>query len=179
MGLDITAHSRITRIEGPFDADGEPVDAVTGEPVDYAFRAYVNPDFNGREGDIKNDGIYVAEASRGFCAGSYGGYNAWRNELAKLGGYPEKSVDRYKTGNVQFRHDEGAWAAESGPFWELINFSDCEGVIGSEVAAKLANDFAEYQEKAEATQNDFFIARYNDWRKAFEMAADNGAVDFH
>ena len=39
---------------------------------------------------------------------------------------------------------------EGLPFVELINFSDCEGVIGPEVAAKLAKDFADYEFSASA-----------------------------
>lgn len=179
MGLDISAFKQLTKIDCVFDAEGEPIHPETREALDYDFRAHVNPDFPGRNGSTENLAIYRAGDSFGFRAGGYGGYNAWRNELAKLAAYPAKPFDRYKTGDVQQRHDQGAWEADSGPFWELINFSDCEGVIGAEVAAKLAKDFADHQEKADAHTDLRFLESYNEWRKAFEMAADNGAVDFH
>jgi hypothetical protein len=89
---------------------------------------------------------------------------------------------------------EPVWADEEakGPFTELINFSGCEGYIGPVVAAKLAKDFADYQQRAEeyaANQGepdhgsedwsgDEWLEVYNDWRRAFEMAADGGAVIF-
>lgn len=78
-------------------------------------------------------------------------------------------------------HDnaEAVWngKANGEAFVELINFSDCEGVIGAEVAKKLAADFAAYQDKA-GDKGDFARV-YASWRKAFELAADGGAVCFH
>jgi hypothetical protein len=61
-----------------------------------------------------------------------------------------------------------------GPFTELINL--CEDVIGPKVAGKLAKDFADYQTRADATGGDDFIENYRDFRKAFELAANGGAV---
>lgn len=57
--------------------------------------------------------------------------------------------------------------------------SDCEGVIGPEVSAKLVKDFADFDERAKTRGGKYFYALYCDWRKAFEMAADGGAVSFH
>lgn len=179
MGLDITAHKQLSKIDCVFDASGNPIHPETREELDFAFQASVHNDFPGRSGSVEDGAFYNAGDSFGFRAGSYGGYNAWRNELAKLAGYPARPFDRFGTGNVQQRHDQGAWEAASGPFWELINFSDCEGVIGPEVSAKLAKDFADHQEKADQHESEYFRESYSDWRKAFEMASDNGAVDFH
>lgn len=177
MGLDITSYRKLKKIECVFDEDGEPIDPTTRYPLDYSLRAYINQDFPGRADDIEHKGVYEARESFGFRAGSYGGYNSWRDSLAELAGYQPAPYTIY--GNTAQRHDAGAWAAESGPFWELINFSDCEGIIGAAVSAKLAADFATFQEKANAHADEWFRAKYADWRKAFEMAADGGAVHFH
>jgi len=83
-------------------------------------------------------------------------------------------------------HEIWADATTKGPFVELINFSDCEGEIGPIVAAKLAKDFAEHQEKArtyvplhnDPDEPDWWFNLYKDWRKAFEMASDGGSVCF-
>lgn len=182
MGLDITAHSKITKLNCVYDADGEPIDPVTREYIDHAFTAYINSDFSGRADDVEHKAAYDSEESFGFRAGSYSGYNVWRNQLAKLAGYPAVDVDRYGTGNIEQRNDYSAFNAESGPFWELICFSDCEGVIGSSVSAKLAKDFAEFDEKAKAHEpgmDGWFYQKYQEWRKAFELAADAGCVQFH
>lgn len=184
MGLDITAYGKLTKIDVVFDADGEPIDPVTRECVDYDLHAYLNPDFPGRADDIEDRAVYRAEGSMGFRAGSYGGYNCWREDLAKLAGYPAIPVDRHGSGNTQMRHDGGAFDASCGPFWEAICFSDCEGVMGSAVSAKLAKDFSEWDERAKQygeslSQQNWFYAKYQEWRKAYEMAADGGAVEFH
>lgn len=175
MGLNITAYRNIKEIGCVFDEDGEPIDPTTGEEIDYDFRAYVNSDFPGRADDVRGGAVYSSQDSTSFRM-SYGGYSHWRNELARVAGFPETELGRL--GSVAKRHDAGAWAATEGPFWELILFSDCEGVIGSAVAGKLANDFAQYQEQADK-EDEHFRNWYAAWREAFEMAAEGGAVSFH
>lgn len=169
MGLDITAYSGLSKLNAHKNDDGEAVDNATGETLhwDAYCSPYVNPDFPDRAVSLEVDGIYGYEDSFGFRAGSYGGYNQWRDMLARMAGY---------AGGAQ-----GAWDSEGGPFWELINFSDCEGSIDATVSAKLAADFAEFQPKAEAfaAANSYFLELYATWRRAFEMAAQGGMVDFH
>ena len=172
MGLDITAYRKIEIANGAaVDEDGDPVD------YDEHQRFYFNPDFQGREEGLVEGAIYTrGTEEHDFRAGGYGGYNAWREELAKLAGYPATPHTRYLV--TEDRHDAGAWEATEGPFWELINFSDCEGVIGPVVSAKLAKDFEEFDERAKVI-GDYFYDRYLDWKLAFELAADGGAVVFH
>lgn len=177
MGLDITAYRKITKLDAVFDSDGEPIDPTTREPIEYAMRAYINNDFPKQADKIEDRAIYDAADSFGFRAGSYGGYNHWRDQLAKLAGYPLGQHEQY--GKVYDSYCVECWNGKTGPFSELINFSDCEGVIGPETAAKLAKDFAVFQDAADKTDEHFFKENYNAWRKAFEMAADAGAVSFH
>lgn len=179
MGLDITAYSGITKLEAVFDEDGEPINPETREPVDYDLWVYANHDFPGRADGVEDRALYKADGSFGFHAGSYSGYNRWRDELARLAGYPEGTVTSY--GADRKTHCAACWDGQEGPFSELINFSDCKGVIGPAVSAKLAKDFAEFQKKADifGWENLWFKDLYNQWRKAFEMAANNGAVKFH
>jgi hypothetical protein len=187
MGLDIAAYSGLTKLDVLFDSDGEPVDPVTRESLDYDvydFNCRINHDFPGRADGLEDRAVYKAVDSMSFRAGSYGGYNAWREELASLAKYEAVSVDQYNTGNPRLRHDQGAWNQTGGPFHELICFSDCEGVIGPVVSAKLAKEFADWDERAKThgdtlERTDWFYPLYQKWRQAFEMAAQNGAVDFH
>ena len=170
MGLDITAYGRLVKQEIQPDIDDERAD-------DY-FRCRINSDFPGRADDLEDGAHYSWDDITGFAAGSYGGYGQWREQLAMLAGYPplpHRSSWETKTRSL---HAAGAWAAKEGPFWELIHFSDCDGVIGAKVAEKLAKDFAAHQEKADQAGG-WFLDRYNEWRKAFELAANGGAVDFH
>lgn len=162
MGLDITAYYGLSNVENPaLDSDGYPVadNQWKATSVDFTER-----NFPGRTAGIENGAVYEYKDSFGFRAGSYGGYNEWRNDLAKLAGY----------GGA-----DDCWNNHtSGPFYELINFYDNEGTIGPVIAAKLAKDFSEHHEMA-AIVGGFFFKSYCDWQKAFKMAADNGAVDFH
>lgn len=178
MGLDITAHVRLTKIEGVKYLEGEVYNQAL-EVVDYEtydLVAHLNPDFPVRADDIEDRGVYRSEDSFGFCAGAYSGYNRWRERLAELAGYLKAPIEIY--GREEHRYDAGAWAVAEGPFWELIMFSDCEGVIGTSVSKKLAADFATFDGAAQAVGDPTFYPKYQDWRKAFEMAADAGAVDF-
>lgn len=171
MGLDCSAYRQIKRVEPQPEFEDTPDDMVN---------LFVNPDFPGRADEIK-DGLYTYAEEFDFAAGSYSGYNTWREQLAKLAAYP---AVRHESRGCEVRrlHSAGAWAATGGPFWELIHFADNEGTIGAAVAAKLAKDFADFQSKAdafeEADHDGWFRAKYAEWRKAFEMAADGGAVDF-
>ena len=118
--------------------------------------------------------VYLFEDSFGFGAGSYGGYNQWREQLAALAGYTKTYSDYHRC----LRHDRTAHDCVAGPFWELICFSDCEGTIGSQVSKKLYLDFVAYEDEARDLGEDFF-AVYQCFKEAFELASDNGAVEFH
>lgn len=163
MGLDIYAASKIQRRPGDYDGEGF---YVGSQPDEFAAQA-----------DGLEPGSYDYERALDFRAGSYSGYNTWRNQLAELAGYPAvRHESSYKPSEELYA--AGAWKAKGGPFWELINFSDCEGVIGATTSTKLAKDFAEFQAKADAHPSDWFRACYADWRKAFELASQEGAVVF-
>jgi hypothetical protein len=179
MGLDISAYSGIKKIDCIVNENGEAVDPSTREEIDYDtyFRAYVNDSFPGRADDIEHGACYSFNDSDGMRAGSYGGYNIWRDKLAELAGYPLGEFE--SNGAIRKSHALACWNGASGPFSELINFSDCDGIIGPSISKKLAKDFADYQSKANESRDEDFLKRYNDWRKMFELAADNGAVCFH
>lgn len=109
-----------------------------------------------------------ASESLGFRAGSYSGYNAWRRALSRmaLGCLPEAvwcDLERWR----------------GAPFFELINHSDCDGAIGGQPAQKLFRDFVEWRDRARAwTETEGFFEVYEDFLRAFRLAADEGAVIF-
>ncbi|MEJ5127657.1 hypothetical protein WH367_16570 [Comamonas sp. MYb21] len=177
MGIDITAYSKVKKLDCNYDDDGEPVSKATGEPVDFGFLANVNTDFPGRNGSLEAGAAYDFEKRVVGMDCGYGAYNGWRNQLAALAGWPAVEYKRYST--VELRHDAAAWAASEGPFWELITFTDCDGIIGAEVAAKLHKDFKQFAEKAAQHDDEWFRENYASMSAAFELAADEGAVRFH
>lgn len=188
MGLDITAYTRLSVPEGvTYDNEGTFHNAA-GEDLGWDapyVTFYENPDFPGRAEGIKCDRetVYEYANSHAFRAGSYGGYNSWRDALAELAGYPSFQIDVY--GGKRDSHAAACWSEGgglAGPFNELINFSDCEGTIGPVVAAKLAKDFEIFEpiarEQWDNSEKRYYFERYLDWKQAFEYAADNGAVVF-
>src|SRR5262245_51471646 len=72
-----------------------------------------------------------------FAAGSYSAYNDWREHLALMAHGVEaehiwQNPERYPA------------------FRELIDFTDCDGTLGTEICQKLADDFHSYLAKAVA-----------------------------
>lgn len=158
MGLDITAYRKLEVVENPkYDEYGELENWDTewkpGSSMEWA-ETY----FPGRAEGLDSTAVYRWSEKEVFRAGSYSGYNWWREKLAEFSG--------------------------KAAFQELINFSDCEGCIGSVVSKKLFQDFQTYESKAkgfsEGIENGkLWFEKYLNWKEAFEMAADGGAVDFH
>ena len=175
MGLDVTAYRRIKKLDVLFDASGEPVDPGTMEPHEDYFKALVNPNFFPQAAGLEDESVYGYVESERFWSGSYGTYGSWREQLAKLAGY--RSV--YVGPDGKRSHQVGACQSNEGPFHELICFTDSDGVIGAKVSAKLARDFAAWDDRAKETRDDWFYQKYAEWRRCFEMAADDGAVSFH
>ncbi len=101
-----------------------------------------------------------------FRAGSYGGYNSFRNNLCTL------------ANNITV---EELWKTEdeSLKFYWLINFSDCEGYIGTSYCKILYDEFVKYNDKIMSSLNDFDKVKYKDFKEAFRLGSNNGLVDFH
>ena len=182
MGLDISV---ITKWGAPDGALNEEFEDQNGDPAwgegGYDWNI---PEYLTRSAGLPEGPVIIVEQGEGFSAGPYSYYNRWRNYLAKLAGYPEltepePSEARYfppRTG-----HDVGAWMADDGPFWELINFSDCEGFLGPAVCKKLIMDFDEFASQAKACSADTvdFPKLYESFHQAIkEVVASNGALHF-
>lgn len=128
------------------------------------FCIHRDQDFPERVADMPA-GRFTGRGRFSFRAGSYSGYGIFRDELAVLAGFASAKEARDATGGV---------------CWELINFSDCEGAIGATVSAKLAKDFASLQEEANKrwAGAEWKLGVFNNFRKAFDLAADGGVVVF-
>lgn len=98
-----------------------------------------------------------------FRAGSYSGYFAWKSQLVDLAGY--KSSDA----------DESIRAWYVGPFIEQIDFSDCEGVMNTEVSKKLYEDYLAYDHLAQLIGGHFY-EKYKDFKESYKIASENNGV---
>lgn len=162
MGLDIRVYSQLKDTGRPFDWD-------TDEGK--AFISNNHPDFAQRCVEFTPRNAFKYEGELHAYIGAYSYYGAWRDQLAKLAGYPP-------VGGRLRPYSEGAWAATEGPFWELIDFTDCDGVLGTAVCQKLAKDFAAYEESARRLGDEDFLYTYLQFKAAVELASDGGAVVF-
>lgn len=109
---------------------------------------------------------------RGFDHLNCGLYNEWRAILSKL----VVGEDILKKG----KNESGF---KDKPFFEILNFSDCEGIIGPKTSKKLFGDFIKYEEKAKEyssdTSNEGFYDNYKKWKEIFELASsEKGVVCF-
>lgn len=163
MGLDITAYSQLKDTGRPFDWAVDEENALISNN---------HPDFATRCVEFTPGNAFKYSVSYRACVGAYSYYGAWREKLAKLAGYSPV------TGGTR-PYSKGAWVATEGPFWELVNFTDCDGVLGTAVCQKLAKEFADYEESARLLEDDDFLYTYLQFRAAVEWASDGGAVVFH
>ena len=191
MGLDITAISEIEPIEIP-----ENIELWSNEYYDWeeeqdlpggVWNLYQSNNFPEQGEGLPNGTVVAMGEEFGHRAGSYSGYNEWRRLLARaaLGMSDEE---------VWNKIDSGVSYSEV-PFGELINFSDADGVIGPIASQKLYNDFVKYEEQImkkldrfylkfddyeiDGETYDWFKHKYKDWKEAFRVASNNGAVIFH
>jgi hypothetical protein len=186
MGLDIFAVSHLRyvrpmprgkaleRLEAEAEEQGKSLHEI------YFFLSSNDSTHRARLGGMKV-GLYArtkSSRSYGFRAGSYSGYNWWRNELS-LFALDEEAEEVW----VEPRRYRGK------PFVELIDFTDCDGRIGTTVAAKLAADFTGYAKKAarHATTivveenpdaGTYWLETYRDFATALRLAAKDGALTF-
>ena len=182
MGLDIRAYRKVELIEvtdiDTWDEKSYPIDKEGGYGRDTHFVYGPNPHCfreQMEQSDLVIHGVYGYAETFHFRAGSYSGYNAWRDWLSRIMlDVPAQAVWKNKD---KYRDK---------PFFYLINFSDCEGIIVGEAAKRLAQDFANHQVRTKHAptpegwiEREWWIEKYNDWSKAFELAADGGFVDFH
>lgn len=173
MGLDITVYEIIKEASLDVIKAIEQAECRYEKAEDLGVNLpFDNTDFPGRMDGMRSVPHY-AKAVGGFRAGSYGGYNAWRRSLAQLVGIQVIETWWAKVAR------SGPSCAQAVPFWQLLNFSDCEGSIGPVVSAELARDFDEWKERAMKHGDERWRELYLKWQEAFRLAANSGWVGFH
>lgn len=206
MGLDISVYSGLSKI---LDTDGNAIHVgpllpdtwlriTNGEShemdtlpsslghYDKWVLPYANIYFPTRSLDITNGCYYTYRKVTGFRAGSYSGYSIWREMLAMIAEYrlAPYGISHGHSVVELTSHRQGLIDAGSGPFYELIYFSDCEGILGTETCKKLAKDFEDFDDIASVFKDneynaEWFYNLYTEWKEAFQSASDNGLIMFH
>lgn len=187
MGLDITAYSKLKHLghhEVLSSDDDHPYNPETWERLHveaFVHKAFPHalagvPDVKplaGHEEVFVSGGCYELTPeteSYGFRAGSYGGYAAWRRDLAE--------------GFNPYRESGDGSPSPEGPFYGLLWFADNEGTILTEASRTLLAEFRNHEQAYRlrllgTEREQYFIEKYMNWMRAFELAADGGAVEFH
>ena len=161
MGLDISAYSKIERVH---DEDEANIFIRRNIPeMDQAQDI--------EEGEYKDSDLCE---SHHFRAGSYSGYNYFRNLLCEImHGVTAKELW------------EKPEVFEGKEFYNLINFSDCEGHFGPEISKKLHGDFVNHREKfikgvkGMEPYDGYYTRVYDDFSIGFEIASKGGVLNFH
>lgn len=191
MGLDITAYSRLKHV-GKHEKDPKLNEGQFGGLDDWCYydghvQAFAYDcfpqSFRGIPilGDMVDGNKFLVGGcyeqtedtqTLGFRAGSYGGYSAWRLDLASQFNPVEYGIE---TGRPTMSEPD-----PDKPFYELIWFADNEGSIGPEAAADLLADFREHADRYVKPEGEWATpTRYENWTRACELAADSGLIRFH
>lgn len=169
MGVSVSGHKNI-RVEP------NPDNPCGGWVADDGSEKFLkNRHFPEQYEGLDPDSFYHSEYISGPSM-AYGGYNRWRDQLARIAGYP-KMIFNMGDGTIRETHCTKCWEGEPGPFAEQINFSDCEGTIGPVVCTKLAKDYNDFADKAEL-EDEWFLKNYKLFQFIFNEVAGNGLVSF-
>ncbi len=164
MGLDITSYSNLKK--GKESEDG----IYIGKGPEHVARHQYSEGWY--EPTLETKGHH-------FRAGSYGGYNQFRGHLcAAIHGVECEEFwtnDKYK----------------GTAFYELIDFSDCEGIIGVEESKKLHAEFVSHrdtfknyiesklrEDEIDTLAYSHCMEKYDEWTLAFKISSQNGALLF-
>lgn len=161
MGLDISAYSKIERVQ---DEDDARIFIRRNIPeMDQAQDI--------EEGEYRDSDLCE---SHHFRAGSYSGYNYFRNLLCEI-----------MHGVTAEELWEKPEVFEGKEFYNLINFSDCEGHFGPAVSKKLHEDFIKHREKfirgveKKEPYEGYYTRVYDGFSLGFEIASKGGVLNFH
>ena len=168
MGLDITAYEKLERIHAPTNYWCEEHEEEVQLYNLSEFHEQAAPSLEGDHADdyVRYGCFKSVELKFGFRAGSYTGYNEWRERLCRV------------ALNMSTRQ---LWDhPKEGPFVELLHFPDNEGVIETSVCAKLSKDFVDHRERiSKLAEDTWFMEKYDCWARAFKLASVSGAVELH
>ena len=156
MGLDMRAYENAELVPEKLLPEDE------DERYDSFAHVWLNGNFPAEIGLV--GGWYKTSGeSFSWRAGSYSGYNQFRRMLAEM---------------FDDRTDEDYWYEDADPTWpffELINYSDCEGAMGPQAIQNVGADFTEYAGLWTATYGgrmdwDWMNQKYAEWTKGTTIA---------
>lgn len=172
MGLDTTAYEFVERLRGGGGSgdDDRHILAFSHKNFPHALEGLEGVDsffvFPGGREVYRGGFHYRGYGNTNHTCSSYSGHSYLRDLIA------DKFLDTTPE-EIWVNPDE----FKDKPFFELINFSDCEGVLGPVACRNLADDFNSHPDLDSG--DSFYDELYKDFGKSFNIAADTGVVVFH
>ena len=193
MGLSVSVYSGLTLIE-----DEEVIKEVVDDNKkwvkcdyegNYVFHNVDDVFYYRRSAPIEKGKLYKHDGDyEHVYSSSYSGYNTWREILAKMADYPLVEYSLEMATKKTKSHAASAWGygdhdMSDMPFYEMIDFTDCDGTLGTVSCIKLYEDFKENYVKAKAfsVKNDaeWWFKGYEEFLKGFAFAAkNNGFIEY-
>jgi hypothetical protein len=105
-----------------------------------------------------------------FRAGSYSGFSEFRNTLAKAVGIALYEMEGFTQDGMEWTEQE--------PFYELLNHSDCGGLLTSRQCNELTKDFKLYKSqilsrlKKDSIDFEYFASKLDEWEEAVNHSDD-------
>jgi hypothetical protein len=141
--------------------------------------AFVSDDFYYHSNGITNNSVFKYDQIFHYNFKDSEYYGEWRNTLSKILQYNPSKSKKYK----KIAYTLGAFDYDSGPFLNLICFSDCDGLINSNYCKEIYNDFVKYTKYVSdmpdeqfIMDKETFIEIYDNIKKCFEIGSTNGLV---
>ena len=152
MGLDVSVYENV-RVAEPEE--------------DYDFYAYqAIPEWHYKCKSLIMGRGYMGERVDSLRT-TYGGHMYFSIELLELIGRDDL-IDGYK---IKWDDIEG-----DIDFYELINFSDCEGCLDSDICKILLANFFKYEDKVKGMEESRFTQLYMKWLEMFKCGSEDGSV---
>lgn len=157
MGLDVSVYRNLRK---PTVEETENEEWDVSTHVDH-------PSWKYKMNNFEADSYYMADRIDGADVRySYSSHSFFRNELCRITNW-EMDFD-----NCEELKDK--------PFYEMINFTDCDGCLDWEIASILYKNFCDHEETARKEFNNRWFGKYQDWKNVFKEGKEVGSlVDFH
>lgn len=172
MGLDIVYGKVINKIEGPpgpdFPEEFIGLNIIKAQVPEFALTS-----LDGLEQDAYYEVKYLDDGVR---FGSYSSFGLFRELLGEAVGVKNEEISLKMKG-----------IHKDMPFFELLYFSDCEGVFGPKAIRRLYDDFDEMRPKvvnfinrcaANKKEREWFLERYDMFYSILRKTKDDGFILF-
>lgn len=166
MGLDVSVYQNYRVLDINEDDDD----------YDYNFNALsLEDEWEDRMKNLEKGKYYAGDRVAHLISYPYSSHNRFREQLIRLIGRSDLLLSH--DGTIDW---EALYPEKNLPFYELVYFSDCEGVLDWETSEKLYNDFKnhEFLAKQVFKNEEYNLRRFNEWMETFELGKNKGVVVF-